>query len=673
MLIWCIGSNVERERGKACTPSTGSRKGSFGSSPRRRSSPRFSSPCSPPPPTRAAHRAAAASPHPNHAKSTPAPARADGSAVEVPKAGDLSPVEITVHVLAPAFVEPAPIGASFEAIAVPVRYQSPDDVSCGVQALGMALDGLPGVAPTSGAMLGLLQDNGMMYDYGTGVEELAYAAQSFGDKGSFAFHDASLDQLQAQLATGSPVVVSLGSNGESTPGHFVTVTGISADGQSHGDASRWVAYNDPTLGEQVLSASEFNRLWGLQGNSGVAVAKEPPAAAGDPDAFALWVAFAAGLMALVSTTPLGALRSGVGGRLDAGSIGGGRGAGSSKPARRSDPPAKEKEKEPKKPKATAPRFDYEPSPPPTPASTVVVTPSEMRAGQAKPGPAIKEDKPRPIVYTPSWQTQGTPKVTQTRGDPDPRPTPAPVATPSELRAAATPRPPSFDQRNDSRQVVYTPSPATQGTTILSQTAAPAAHNASDRQVGLPHLPEKYLKYLPTSTLAEWDYRTPSVPLGILEGCTQDAFHAGVPANPGLRLTPTKAAFNLGRTSVKVGWGGSSVEVALQTPRREFSMEGLGATVAVGQSGSISMTWDGWNTITKAAYNSVDYTVSGPADREVVYGSGKHGVYLEQKPVQVAVLSEIAVAFIALASLAPPLGAKALEFFGNGLNPLPVNP
>jgi len=106
------------------------------------------------------------------------------------------------------------------------------------------------------------------------------------------------------------------------------------------------------------------------------------------------------------------------------------------------------------------------------------------------------------------------------------------------------------------------------------------------------------------------------------------------------------------------------------------MEGLGATVAVGQSGSISMTWDGWNTITKAAYNSVDYTVSGPADREVVCGSGKHGVYLEQKPVQVAVLSEVTVAFIALASPTPgsvPLATVpipgALLLFVSGLGVL----
>ncbi|HLC02081.1 MAG TPA: hypothetical protein VJK02_03525, partial [Anaerolineales bacterium] len=215
--------------------------------------------------------------------------------------------------------------------------------------------------------------------------------QSYGYKGSFAFHGASLDQLQAQLATGNPVVVSLGANGEATPGHFVTVTGVSPDGESHGDASRWVAYNDPTLGKQVISASEFERLWGLQGNSGVAVATEPPPDVPDADNFALWTAFVAGLMALVSTTPLGKFRQGIGGRVVST---GGDAAGVSRvskpapapkaeprPAPRSDPPEKEKDDKPKKtkarfdneivsppptPKPTRPRFDQEPPPPPKP-------------------------------------------------------------------------------------------------------------------------------------------------------------------------------------------------------------------------------------------------------------------------------------------------------------------
>ena len=545
-------------------------------------------------------------PPPQSREVNPAPARADGSAIEVQLTGGLPPVEVTVRVLAPTFVETAPIRASFDTLSVPVRYQDPGDVSCGVQALGMALDALPGAAPTSSAMLGLLQDNGMMYDFGTGVEELAYAAQSFGYKGSFAFHGASIDQLQAQLATGRPVVVSLGANGEGIPGHFVTVTGVSADGQ-------WVAYNDPTLGEQVISSLEFSRLWGLQGNSGVVVAPEPPP--NTPD-LTPWVALAAGLMALVSTTPLGALRNGIGGMLTAGTVGVSRKPSAPapkpapKPAPRSNPPEKEKDKEPKKPAA------------PAPAS---IGPSEARF--------ITKVVPEPAPVFPSEARYVTSYVPTPRTQAMPTPTPAPVATPSEQRAASTPRPPKSVPSYTTHGMAYVPSAATQGTPALSQTPDPGAQGGSYGRVGLPPIPVKYLKYLPTATLAEWDYRTPRIPLGILEAGTQDAFHAGVPSSDSLLFTPTKFAFSVGETSVKIGWGGSSVEVEVRTPRREFSVESTGGTMAVGQSGSLSLSWDGWNTISRAAYNPVDFTVSGPDDREVIYGSGNHGLYVEQKPVQ----------------------------------------
>ena len=139
---------------------------------------------------------------------------------------------------------PAPVVS----LPVPMRYQDPadaGDVSCGLQALGMALDGLGGAAPTSASMTDLLSRAGMLYEYGTGVEELAFAAQSFGYAGSLPFHGATLDDLRAQLDLGRPVVVALGTSGEGQPGHFVTLTGISADGA-------WVTVNDPALGPQTI-------------------------------------------------------------------------------------------------------------------------------------------------------------------------------------------------------------------------------------------------------------------------------------------------------------------------------------------------------------------------------------------------------------------------------------
>ncbi len=235
------------------------------------------------------------------------------------ESGALAPLDFTVPMPLPRRVEAPLVSAQsefkstdsipdFTSLSIPMRYQTAGDVSCGVQALGMALDGIEGSAPTSNSLLGFLQDQGMMYDFGTGVEELAHAAQNFGYAGSLPFHGWSLDQLSMTLAEGKPVVVALGANGEGEPGHFVTVTGVSADG-------KWVSYNDPTLGHQVISSEEFLHLWNLQGNSGVSVAEAVPA--GVPN-YAPWAALAATMMATLALAPSmlsDVRRRGVGGVL----------------------------------------------------------------------------------------------------------------------------------------------------------------------------------------------------------------------------------------------------------------------------------------------------------------------------------------------------------------------
>jgi len=324
----------------------------------------------------------------------PDPGSGLGSLGEIGFPGAAMPVQAVIPMPLPAVAEatlprtPGAVPPSFSKLEVPLRYQQPGDVSCGVQALGMALDGLGGAAPTSTALLGFLQGNGMMYDYGTGVEELAYAAQSFGYRGSYAFHGASLEGLAARLAGGTPVVVSLGANGEGEPGHFVTVTGVSPDG-------RWVAYNDPTLGEQVISVEKFTRLWGLQGNSGVAVLKEVPP--GAPD-YSGYVALMAGLMALISMTPLGAKRYGVGGRVDSGGGGGGKVTKSApKPA-----PAPARKPAP----APAPKAAPKPAPAPKPATVAtpaprVSTKEEKYGGEPAIAPVAKPTAVNTAVSAPA--------------------------------------------------------------------------------------------------------------------------------------------------------------------------------------------------------------------------------------------------------------------------------
>src|SRR3989304_1784915 len=104
-------------------------------------------------------------PPPQSREVNPAPARADGSAIEVQLTGGLPPVERTVRILAPTFVETAPTGASFDTLYVPVRYQDPPsagslasppgqagqapDVTCGGLALGVALYEVTGAAASA--------------------------------------------------------------------------------------------------------------------------------------------------------------------------------------------------------------------------------------------------------------------------------------------------------------------------------------------------------------------------------------------------------------------------------------------------------------------------------------------------------------------------------------------
>jgi len=164
-------------------------------------------------------------------------------------------------------------------LAIPQRYQDPANVTCGAAALGMALEFLSlngeGNAPSNEALVDELKNSGLLYETGTGVEELAYLARGHGYRGTTAFHNWTLEQIAEQLHLGKPVVVSLGANGAGKPGHFVTLTGVSTDG-------KWVSYNDPILGAQTVPADEFLNQWNLQGNSGLVVQKTPLKAANDP-------------------------------------------------------------------------------------------------------------------------------------------------------------------------------------------------------------------------------------------------------------------------------------------------------------------------------------------------------------------------------------------------------
>lgn len=154
-----------------------------------------------------------------------------------------------------------------------------NDVNCGPASLAQAMQILDpegiNLSPTTRHLSEYLSTRGLMYDWGTGVEELAYAAREFGYGGSIPFQNWNIEQLTDYLRQGRPVVVSLGLNGADNPGHFVTLTGISKDGN-------WLNYQDPVAGELILSKKEFLSLWQMQGSAGMIPQKGSSAMLADP-------------------------------------------------------------------------------------------------------------------------------------------------------------------------------------------------------------------------------------------------------------------------------------------------------------------------------------------------------------------------------------------------------
>lgn len=206
-----------------------------------------------------------------------------------PEQGELSDIEASGNVIPSDVEAPPSLGISQsggsqspdfkQKLVVPMRYQGTDDTTCGIHALGMAMDflGQPlgEKAPTSEQMLVQLASQGLFYKHGTGVEEFAYLARQHGYAGSFAFHNWTLAKLSAQVQQGRPVVVSLGANGGGEPGHFVTVTGVSNDG-------KWISYNDPAQGKVTVAVDQFLSEWSRQGNSGMLVERKLAVGQVDP-------------------------------------------------------------------------------------------------------------------------------------------------------------------------------------------------------------------------------------------------------------------------------------------------------------------------------------------------------------------------------------------------------
>lgn len=607
-----------------------------------------------------------------------------------------------------------PAAPAFDRLDVRQRYQNPNDVSCGVQALGMALDGLGSPGPTSSALLDYLDSNGMLYDFGTGVEELAFAAQSFGYADSLPFHGGSLALLQSELAAGRPVVVDLGVNGEDQPGHFVTVTGVSPDGS-------WVAFNDPTLGEQVIPAAEFLTLWSRQGASGVLVGGAPAtalaasSAQGHPSPFnaSPWMLILAGMMALISNAGLGLWREGVGGMLAQGTGGGGGGMKPvAKPTKRSSSSSSsKKKKKDKKKKASKPPA---PEPPQASAkgllgnlqsgargllSTVTSAVSDAaeatrsklnqvaasaasasaqivnrlgtsaRSAAAAVGNGLRStlnavgsavsNAAEAVATTASGAVSflkseledlKRASVTNRRSSPQAQSTPSPVRAPKPPEPRSTPVPP--------------------GVAASSQSSGSGQRGSTESPtVGLPLVPDNLLDHFPSISVPFEHKDIVSFTLGLLEWGHHYGWTYVSQGDDGTSFSPYNWSKRILGVNLQVSKEELSFKATLPIGRQALFTTDDDLTFSRQQSASMKITYAGWNTTSEVAYNSVDYTIAagdGEDDRPKV--SGYQGFYAKDKPLQVDASLVAVQAAAATLALGYGLIAPALStLIGKGLS------
>ncbi len=477
----------------------------------------------------------------------------------------------------------------------------------------------------------------MMYDFGTGVEELAYAAQNFGYKGTIPFHNWDLSDLQAELSEGRTPVVAIGSNGAGQPGHFVTVTGISPDG-------KWVSYNDPTLGEQTITAEEFNRLWGLQGNSGVAVRKTVLASEKD---LVPSVAVAAALMAIISQTPLALRRMGIGGRLISGA-----GSISRKRIR---------------PKRSSPTASLGGVPSRTAKAISRIKKLAARPKQTQTNPPPRDPSPQmsndaPPLSPQRWKTQLINSASTS--------TPIPVIQ-------GTPEPPDGSANDMELKPSAVPVPTPEWVQVPDITISRSPHS-SRVSIRTYRGVQSLLKQLPHLKSGSETFRRPLVtqilPYGVLSVGRVDSLSMSTNQNPNMWIYPGGGGIGAraGSPQVVIASSGDSWKAGFRIPLNQFEVE-MPASSGVERSYSITNARSSyvtfkkngfWNSTVTIDTNHIDMTTT--ADGMRVHGQS--GIYVEFKPGPV-ILSAVVVGALLLTpwpdDLAIPIILKGIaDLFGN---------
>ena len=164
------------------------------------------------------------------------------------------------------------------------------------------------------------------------------------------------------------------------------------------------------------------------------------------------------------------------------------------------------------------------------------------------------------------------------------------------------------------------------------------------------MPSDFLDPFPSIALPYATEDDVSLTLGVIEAGHRFGWTYVREANGSMTVTP-------------YNWSQEVLGVRLQFSREEMSVRATlpfgqttvyqtedGGEFSYRQSASIEIIWDGWNTTSEVAYNSVDYEISGGSelthDNTV---SGHQGIYVRDRPIQVvgvglAIEATLAVAF-----------------------------
>jgi hypothetical protein len=212
---------------------------------------------------------------------------------------------------------------------------------------------------------------------------------------------------------------------------------------------------------------------------------------------------------------------------------------------------------------------------------------------------------------------------------------------------------------------------------LDQDPVAATPESSQVDVGSPSSelvppPDWLLEMLPSFNFTAHATREPIVRLGIIEAGAYETYRPGVELSPVVGMTPDTFTVDLGRWRLQGGWEGNRIGLMISTPPTIETFSGGDATFGRRQTGSVGITWNGWNTSADVQYSPLNFAVD--TQGTIGYsGRGAQGVYVENRPVQGLVTIGGVVVVIVAGYFLGPEAVRVVQQWGQQLpilNPIP---